>query len=228
MSVVLCIETSTEVCSASLFEGFEAVVEKNCYQPLSHAVMLPQFLQEIFDFARKNQKLPTAVAVSGGPGSYTGLRIGVSSAKGICFALNIPLIALDTLMIIATEAKKKLTGNTMICPMIDARRMEVYTALFDFELNKIEQTQAKIIYENSFEDLLNTSKIVFCGNGVDKCKGVVKQHPNAVFLENIYPLSSNMIEESKRKFDNRIFEDTAYYEPFYLKEFVATVPKNLI
>jgi tRNA threonylcarbamoyladenosine biosynthesis protein TsaB len=227
MSVILCIETSTEVCSASLFEGFEAVVEKNCYQPLSHAVMLPQFLQEIFDFARKNQKFPAAVAVSGGPGSYTGLRIGVSSAKGICFALNIPLIAIDTLMIIATEAKKKLTDNTMICPMIDARRMEVYAALFDFELNKIEQTQAKIICESSFEDLLNTSKIVFCGNGVDKCKSVVK-HPNAVFLENIYPLSANMIEESRRRFDNRIFEDTAYYEPFYLKEFVAAVPRNLV
>jgi tRNA threonylcarbamoyladenosine biosynthesis protein TsaB len=223
---MLCIETSTEVCSALLADKSGILIEKACYEPQNHAVMLPLFLQEILGFARKNGKMPNAVAVSGGPGSYTGLRIGAVSAKGICFALDIPLIAVDTLKVIAIEAKKNFTGNTLFCPMIDARRMEVYTALFDCNMNKISETEAKIIDENSFADLLNTSKIMFCGNGAEKCKDVIN-HKNAIFLENIYPLSINMLDEANRKFAKKEFENTAYYEPFYLKEFLATKPKKM-
>jgi tRNA threonylcarbamoyladenosine biosynthesis protein TsaB len=180
--------------------------------------MLPVFLQEILDFARKNDKMPDAVAVSAGPGSYTGLRIGVSSAKGVCYGLNIPLISVDTMAIIAAEAKKNFNGTALLCPMIDARRMEVYTALFDENLQKISPTEAKIIDEHSFEKELKTSKIVFCGNGAEKYEEIIK-NDNAIFMKNIFPLSKNMISEAKQKFNNKIFEDTAYFEPFYLKEF---------
>jgi tRNA threonylcarbamoyladenosine biosynthesis protein TsaB len=223
---ILHIETASEVCSAALSENSAVLVEKICKKTQSHAIKLPVFLQEIITFADENFKMPDAVAVSAGPGSYTGLRIGVSSAKGLCYGLNIPLISIDTLQLIAAEAQKSINCPTLLCPMIDARRMEVYTALFDENLQKISPTEAKIIDENSFESELKTSKIVFCGNGVEKCKNILKSN-NAIFLDNINPLSINMIQEAERKFKSNIFENTAYFEPFYLKEFLATPPKKI-
>lgn len=228
MAVILSIETSTNICSALIARDSEILSEKICTQPQNHAKQLPLFLEEIINFARQNSVMPDAVAVSAGPGSYTGLRIGVSSAKGLCYALGIPLIAVDTLQIIAKEAVAKYGDNSLLyCPMIDARRMEVYTALFDGKLDKITQTEAKIIDNQSFADLLETQKILFCGNGSDKCRQTIVSD-NAIFLDNINPLSSNMVAIAQEKFANGIFEDTAYFEPFYLKEFVGTKPKSPI
>lgn len=228
MAVILGIETSTHICSALIARDNEILSEKICTQPQNHAKQLPLFLEEIINFARQNSVMPDAVAVSAGPGSYTGLRIGVSSAKGLCYALGIPLIAVDTLQIIAKEALTKYGDNSLLyCPMIDARRMEVYTAIFDGELNKITQTEAKIIDNQSFADMLETRKIVFCGNGADKCRQTITSD-NAIFLDDINPLSNNMVAIAQEKFANGTFEDTAYFEPFYLKEFVGTKPKSPI
>ena len=211
MAIILNIETSTNVCSALLADGDRVLMERVCREPQNHARLLPVFLQEIITFARENGVMPQAVAVSAGPGSYTGLRIGVSSAKGVCYALNIPLIAIDTLEIIAVQAIKEVDREAIYCPMIDARRMEVYTALFD---------------QGAFEDILRERKIIFCGDGADKCKGAI-QDENAVFVDNIVPLSRNMVKLAEDKFDRGDFVDTAYFEPFYLKEFFGTKPKKL-
>jgi len=227
MPTILHIETTTEVCSAILSRGGESLIEKVCLEPQSHAKKLPVFLQEIVDFARKNDVMPQAVAVSAGPGSYTGLRIGISSAKGLCYGLEIPLIAIDTLKIIANAAKKLTDEKVLFCPMIDARRMEVYTALFDENLQNILPTEAKIIDEDFLKKELSQSKIVFCGNGSQKCKEVIK-HENAIFLDDIVPLSINMIADAEKKFAEKDFVDTAYFEPFYAKEFMATKAKSFL
>ena len=190
MSVILSIETSTTVCSATLARNDnEIAVDKVCYEPQNHASKLPVFLEEIINFARRNDIMPDAVAVSAGPGSYTGLRIGVSSAKGLCYALGVPLIAVDTLQTIVVEAK--------------------------------------IIDENSFREVLEEGRVVFCGNGAGKCRQAIR-HPNAVFLDDIHPLSSNMLSVASDKLKSGAVEDTAYFEPFYLKEFVGTKPKPMI
>ena len=225
MPIILHIETTTEVCSALLSCRGEVLIEKICLQPQSHAVKLPVFLQEIINFARKNNLMPNAVSVSAGPGSYTGLRIGISSAKGLCYGLEIPLIAVDTLKIIANAAKKMTTEKVLFCPMIDARRMEVYTALFNENLQNILPTQPKIIDETFLQNELKKSKIIFCGNGAEKCKEIIK-HENAVFLDNVIPLCINMITDAEKKFESKNFENTAYFEPFYAKEFMTTTPKK--
>ena len=228
MAIILNMETSTNVGSALLADGGRVLMERVCREPQNHARLLPVFLQEIITFARENGAMPQAVAVSAGPGSYTGLRIGVSSAKGVCYALNIPLIAIDTLEIIAVQAIKEVDREeaAIYCPMIDARRMEVYTALFDTELNRLSPTEAKIIDQGAFEDILRERKIIFCGDGADKCKGTI-QDKNAVFVDNIVPLSRNMMKLAEDKFDQGDFVDTAYFEPFYLKEFFGTKPKKI-
>ena len=228
MSVILSIETSTTVCSATLARNDnEIAVDKVCYEPQNHASKLPVFLEEIINFARRNDIMPDAVAVSAGPGSYTGLRIGVSSAKGLCYALGVPLIAVDTLQTIVVEAIKRVGDDILYCPMIDARRMEVYTALFDGNAKRLTEVEAKIIDENSFREVLEEGKVVFCGNGAGKCRQAIR-HPNAVFLDDIHPLSSNMLSVASDKLKSGAVEDTAYFEPFYLKEFVGTKPKPMI
>lgn len=228
MSVILSIETSTTVCSATLARNDnEIAIDKVCYEPQNHASKLPVFLEEIINFARRNDMMPDAVAVSAGPGSYTGLRIGVSSAKGLCYALGVPLIAVDTLQTIVVEAIKRVGDDMLYFPMIDARRMEVYTALFDGNAKRLTEVEAKIIDENSFRELLEEGRVVFCGNGADKCRQVIR-HPNAVFLDDIHPISINMLPAAADKLKSGTVEDTAYFEPFYLKEFVGTKPKPMI
>ncbi|HOO23819.1 MAG TPA: tRNA (adenosine(37)-N6)-threonylcarbamoyltransferase complex dimerization subunit type 1 TsaB [Paludibacteraceae bacterium] len=226
MAVILHIETSTDICSIALSENGIVRFSKLCPEGPSHAVKLPLFIEETLNFAHKNGLKPQAVAVSAGPGSYTGLRIGVSSAKGLCFGWNAKLLAIDTLKLIAQGALKQLTkSDALICPMIDARRMEVYSAVYDAQLNIVQSIEAKIIDENAFADLLDQRTIFFCGNGAAKCQNIIT-HANARFLTDIQPLAENMPALAEKAFANQEFQDVAYFEPFYLKEFITTVPKS--
>ncbi len=230
MPFILNIETSTTVCSVALSANGNVIFSKETYEGMSHASVLGVFVEEAMSFIRKNGQSLDAVAVSCGPGSYTGLRIGVSTAKGLCYGLNIPLIAVPTLLVLTEAAKKNsqfIEKETLFCPMIDARRMEVYTALYDNNLQVIKETSAEIITENSFSDILKNYKIIFFGDGAEKCKQLIT-HSNATFLENINPLAKNMLPLSEQAFYQNNFEDVAYFEPFYLKDFIATTPKNRI
>jgi tRNA threonylcarbamoyladenosine biosynthesis protein TsaB len=236
MATILNIETATEVCSVTLARDGEILAEKESLEGLNHSRLLTIFIDEIF---RENNFDPAqldAVAVSKGPGSYTGLRIGVSVAKGLCYSLGIPLIAVGTLDALgkyaAHNAENYIQGienleDALFCPMIDARRMEVYTAVFNRKGEKIEPVYAKIIDENSFTEYLNQHPVLFFGNGAEKCKPELT-HPNAVFSGPLKASARFMIKLAEEKYNNNDFEDVAYFEPFYLKNFIATVPKNKI
>ncbi len=230
MALILSLETSTKVCSVCLSENDNIIAKKELYEANSHATHLTVFIQELFEGLNDIYiKDIDAVAVSSGPGSYTGLRIGVSVAKGICYALNKPLIAITSLEALATAAldNENLNEETLICPMIDARRMEVYTALFDYNITLLNDITAEIIDENSFSKELAGKSIIFLGDGAAKCKDTILSE-NAIFIENKAPLASNMVKTAYKKFQNQEFEDVAYFEPFYLKDFVATTPKKNI
>jgi tRNA threonylcarbamoyladenosine biosynthesis protein TsaB len=232
MSKILCIETSTNVCSVALTEKGKVLFSEEEFSANSHAAMLTVLIERIMKRAGIEINEIDAVAVSSGPGSYTGLRIGVSTAKGICYALDKPLIAVSSLYIIAQQALLMHNDilnndNILLCPMIDARRMEVYTALFDKNLNNIEDISAKIINADSYSALLEKQKIAFFGNGSTKCKALIS-NDNAIFIDNIYPVASAMAMSVYKKFNDNHFEDTAYFEPFYLKDFIATTPKNIL
>ena len=171
-----------------------------------------------------------AVAVSCGPGSYTGLRIGVSMAKGLCFGLGIPLIGINTLEIMTCHVmfREKYPENTLFCPMIDARRMEVYSAIYDLSLNPVKPVSADIIEADTYENFLREQSVLFFGNGAAKCRSVLT-NPKALFLDkDINPLASDMLALAEKAFRERDFKDVAYFEPFYLKEFVATKPKHKV
>ena len=230
MALILSIETSTKVCSVCLSENDNIIIKKELYEANSHATHLTVFIQDLFNDI-KEYKISDidAVAVSSGPGSYTGLRIGVSVAKGICYALSKPLIAITSLEALAYAAidNENLKDGTLICPMIDARRMEVYTTLYNARFEKIKEISAEIIDENSFAETLKQQPILFLGDGATKCKDVIKNE-NAIFIENKAPLAANMVKTAYQKFQDKKFEDVAYFEPFYLKDFVATTPKNKV
>ncbi len=234
MALILSLETSTKVCSVCLSSDNEILARKELFEANSHATHLTVLIQELFNnLSNYNISDIDVVAVSSGPGSYTGLRIGVSVAKGICYALNKPLIAITSLECLAHAAFEnpllvgKIDENTIYCPMIDARRMEVYTALFNSKMERIKDISAEIIDETSFKDRLSNSKIVFLGDGAEKCKDVI-QHKNAIFLDNQAPLAANMLQLALNKYQNNQFEDVAYFEPFYLKDFIATTPKKKV
>lgn len=227
MSCILNIETATEVCSVAVSSERKIIFQKEETKGPSHAVLLGQFVNEAVEYLRAENIKLDAVAVSCGPGSYTGLRIGVSEAKGLCYGLDIPLISIPTLKLMAHSVSNLVEKSILLCPMIDARRMEVYDALFDTELNELQSVSADIIDENSFADFLTKDKIAFFGNGSEKCKAVL-QRPNAVFLDNIYPRAIDMVKLADEAFESGSFVDVAYFEPFYLKEFVATTPKNKV
>jgi len=190
----------------------------------SHSAALGVYVAEAVGFVQANGLRFDAVAVSEGPGSYTGLRIGISLTKGLCFAWSIPLIALPTLKVMASRLAP---AASYLCPMIDARRMEVYAALYDGNLNEIEPVQPIIIDEGSYQGRLAQNEIIFFGNGAEKCKPVIHSS-NAIFIDGIYPLASDMIDEAEKAFISKNFVDVAYFEPFYLKEFQATTPKNKV
>lgn len=229
MPVIINIETSTTVCSVSVSDNENIIFNKIDIEGPSHAALLGVFVDEAVKFLRSQHLTADAVAVSCGPGSYTGLRIGVSEAKGVCFGMDIPLIAINTPLIMASGVvgNVDLPEEVLLCPMIDARRMEVYAAIYDQRLNVVRDIQADIVDEHSYEALLEKNKVVFFGNGADKCKNKLTSE-NALFLENIYPQATDMVTLSNKAYHKKNFVDVAYFEPFYLKEFVATTPKKKI
>jgi len=229
MALILNIETSTTICSVSIAKDGKKIIGKESNEKNAHSKILTVFIEEVFKEANLKVKDVDAVAVSKGPGSYTGLRIGVSAAKGIAYGANKPLISVSTLLNMAYGAKQvlKINKDDLFAPMIDARRMEVYTQLFDYELNSLNKINAKIIDEQSFLAELENHKIHFFGDGAIKCKDIIK-HENAIFYEDYHPSADYMIAFSEKAFNENNFEDVAYFEPFYLKDFVATIPKKNI
>ncbi|KPL11163.1 MAG: tRNA threonylcarbamoyladenosine biosynthesis protein TsaB [Bacteroides sp. SM1_62] len=236
MALILNLDTSTQICSVALALDGELLGLKESQEDKSHASLLAVFIKHTLEENAKAISDLDAVAVCKGPGSYTGLRIGVSTAKGLAYGSGIPLISVDTLSSMATgvihghllqnEALPE-DKSFLLCPMIDARRMEVYTAVFLPSGEMIEPIAAKIIQENSFKDILEQNRVVFFGNGAAKCRDTIK-HPNAIFLEGIETSASYMVSLAESAWQQKHFEDVAYFEPFYLKDFLATIPKNKV
>lgn len=228
MAKILNIETSTRVCSVTLaIDGTVVAIEESHTQN-SHSELITLFCDNVLKESGLTFNDLDAIAVSKGPGSYTGLRIGVSTAKGLCYGLDIPLISVGTLLAMAAGIAPKIDESktdVILCPMIDARRMEVYTSLFSFGLDEIEPTTAKIIDADSFSDYLGNKTLIFAGDGAPKCKEILGHNPNAIFLDDFNTSAAYMSMLSEQKFNNKDFENTAYFEPFYLKDFVAGIPK---
>lgn len=229
MACILHIETSTDVCSVALSEDGAILFTKEDFDGPQHAVTLGVFVDEVLSMADSHAKPIDAVALSCGPGSYTGLRIGASMAKGICYGRNLPLIALPTLKVMSVPIllMDELPEDALLCPMIDARRMEVYAAIYDRALNPIKEVSADIITADSYAEYLREHPVYFFGNGAAKCKEVIT-HQNARFIDDIQPLARWMFPLADRAFLDGTFQDVAYFEPFYLKEFVATIAKNKV
>lgn len=223
MTHILCLETATTNCSVALSINGEVVAmqEDNALK-YSHAERLHVFIKEVLEEASITKDQLQAIAVSKGPGSYTGLRIGVSAAKGLCAALDVPLISVDTLG--ALSRKLTVNDGELIIPMLDARRMEVYSAVFDNSGNSIRETQAQILDETSFIEYLDKGVVHFIGNGVEKFKEIC-EHPNARFVLEELPSSMQMAALAQEKFNANDLEDVAYFEPYYLKDFIAGKPK---
>lgn len=230
MSCILNLDTSTDVCSVAVSEDGACIYHQEDHSGPNHAVKLGVYVDEALSFADSHAIPVDAVAVSCGPGSYTGLRIGVSMAKGICYGRNIPLIAVPTLELLCVPVllgHEEIEENALLCPMLDARRMEVYAALYDRALCPVRETKADIVDENTYKEWLDERPIYFFGNGADKCKDVLT-HPNAHIIENVEPLAKWMHPLAEKRIAEHKYEDVAYFVPFYLKDFVAKMPKKLI
>lgn len=230
MSCILNIETSTNVCSVALSQDGVCLYEDVNMEGPSHAQVLAGYVKNVVSFADSHAIPIDAIAISKGPGSYTGLRIGVSEAKGVAYGRDAKLLSVPTLKLLTVPillGHEELPEDALLCPMIDARRMEVYCALYDRALNEVVQTQALVIDSDSFKNYLDKLPIYFMGNGADKCVETI-QHPNAHFIKNIVPRAKNMIPLAEMAMAKEQFEDVAYFEPFYLKEFVATKSKKLL
>ena len=218
MSLILSLETSTPVCSAALFSDDRLLAHIELHQEQAHAGKLAVLIEKLFELSGKSKKDLKAVAISSGPGSYTGLRIGASTAKGICYALGTQLIACNSLEIMVWRVQQVNTIGALLCPMLDARRMEVYCALYDAEGKMMTEVQSKIIDHTSFAELLAGNKILFFGNGAPKCRGTIT-HANAIFVEDIYPNALDLGRIASVKYQEGLPEDLISFEPFYLKEF---------
>ncbi len=217
-TLILNIETTTKNCSVSLSKNGQLIALKEINEGgYSHAENLHPFIDAVLQDTQYNYTDLSAIAVSKGPGSYTGLRIGVSAAKGLCFALDIPLISIDTLLALAYKVK---VDSDVIIPVLDARRMEVYQAVFTSKYRQLETTKAKVVEKDTYNKYLDKGKVTFIGDAVEKIKTFIK-HPKAVFIENEFPSAKEMIALSYKKFLQKDFEDVAYFEPFYLKDFIA-------
>jgi len=225
--VILHIETSTNICSVAISQKGKCLFSTFNADGMNHAALLSVFIAEGLDILKNSGKKLDAVAVSSGPGSYTGLRIGVSTAKGLCYGLDIPLIAVSTLEILTVEALMNVKDieNALFCPMIDARRMEVYNAFYNGKLEIIREIKAEIITSDIYDEILAVQPVYFFGNGSEKCKEFIS-HANARFIDNLNPLAENMINLAEKAFNEKSFVDTAYFEPFYLKEFQTTTAKK--
>ncbi len=230
MSCILHIETSTNVCSVAVSDGGEVIFNEEDHSGPNHAEKLGVFVDEALSFI-DNHAIPLkAVAVSCGPGSYTGLRIGVSMAKGICYGRSVKLIAVPTLELLSVPVllrEEIKEDNALLCPMLDARRMEVYAGLYDRALKPKREIQADIVDANTYKTFLDKGKVYFFGNGAAKCMEAIA-HSNAVLIEGIEPLAKYMQPLAERRFAEEVFEDVAYFVPFYLKDFVAIKPKKLL
>ena len=223
MAIILNIETATKNCSVSIAKNGEILAIKELNNGnYSHAEVLHPFIVAILEEANITSQELDAVAVSKGPGSYTGLRIGVSAAKGLCFAFDRPLISIETLRSLAHSIS---IDKGVIIPMLDARRMEVYAAVFNSDYDSVREIKAEIIDETSFLEYLENQKVYFLGDGAQKCKEIIT-HENAVFVDDKFPSSKEMAELSYSKYKKNDIEDVAYFEPFYLKDFVVIPQKK--
>lgn len=225
MAFILSLETSTAVCSVAVHEEERLLATLEIHREQSHASKLAVLVDEVFALAGVKVDQVNAVVISSGPGSYTGLRIGTSTAKGICYSVGIPLIAVGTLDLLAAQVKRINTMRAYLCPMIDARRMEVYCQLIDADGRTVEPVQAKVIEANSFEEYLNNAPIIFFGNGAAKCRPMI-QHSNAVFVDDVYPSAETLGKIGFGKYQRNQVEDLIHFEPYYLKEFMIKKPRG--
>lgn len=229
MSCILNIETSTNVCSVAVSQGGVCLFKRVDNSGPNHAVALGVFVDEALSFVDSRAIPLDAVAVSCGPGSYTGLRIGVSMAKGICYGRGLKLIAVPTLELMAVPVllEHELDDDTLLCPMLDARRMEVYAGIYDRALHEVRPVQADVVDGDTYSEYLDKGKVCFFGNGACKCLDTIN-HPNAVLVKGIEPLAEYMFPLAEKRMAEGRFEDVAYFVPFYLKDFVAKTPKKLL
>lgn len=229
-TIILHIEASTEICSVALSQDGHVFFERVNRDDRSHAKVLAPFVEEALQTADSQGAKINAVALSCGPGSYTSLRIASSTAKGVCYGRNIPLIAIPTtaIMCVPVLFRDDIPEDALLCPMIDARRTEVYATVYNRALGIEKETHAEVVTADSFKEHLETGPVYFFGNGAAKCKEIIT-HPNARFLdEHRNPLAKNMMPLAERAWFDEKFEDIAYFEPFYLKNFIATKPKELL
>ena len=232
MALILNIETSTSVCSVALTAEGAVLCHFEDFNGRNHAALLSGYIKGCLDWVRDHEMKLEAVAVSVGPGSYTGLRIGLSEAKGLAYALDIPLIGVDTLKIMAVHAMFNfdIEPDDRFMPMIDARRMEVYTAVYDMSLDAIEQPHPLIVEADSLHDAASSAipgRLLVMGDGSTKIKDVINAEPNIVFVDDVVPLAVDMMPLAERAYRDRDFLDLAYSAPFYLKDFQATKPKKM-
>lgn len=231
MALLILLETTTTACSVALSRDGKRLASRETNNGYSHAENLAPFVRDVLAEAWQTVADLDAVSVSKGPGSYTGLRIGVSTAKGIAYGSNIPLIAVDTLesmALAATANHEAIEADHLLCPMLDARRMEVYAALFDASGKRLRETGADVVDENTYRDFLDQGPTWFFGPGAAKCAALLDQHPNYRFLPDRFPDATDQIPLAEKAFAEKQFEDVAYFEPFYLKDFVAIKPKKLL
>lgn len=232
MDLILLIETSTQVCSVALSDGPDLIAIRESDEPNIHASHVALFIDEVSRESGVKLNKLSAVAVSKGPGSYTGLRIGVSSAKGLCYSADIPLISVSTLrsmtsgLVERLKAEgKKIPADSLFCPMIDARRMEVYNGLYDTGLELVRAIRAEVIQASSFSEELERNPVWFFGDGAEKCRPLLGNNPHANFIQDFTPSARFMIPLAYKKYQGSRFEDTAYFEPFYLKDFIPGLPR---
>jgi tRNA threonylcarbamoyladenosine biosynthesis protein TsaB len=231
--MIICLETATNLCSVALCDSAGVISLRESNESKSHASMLTTFIDEVLKETGIKALELDAIAVSKGPGSYTGLRIGVSVAKGIAYAASVPLIATETTLSmfwgISENYKKnpESDNNLLFCPMLDARRMEVYYAIFDYNGEKIKEVSAEIIHEDSFGNIPDSHKIIFFGDGAAKCKEVIKR-ANVIFADDFRISAAHMRIPVFHSFNNQHFEDVAYFEPLYLKDFITSIPRKNI
>lgn len=231
MTLILCIETSSSNCSIALLSGNNIISSLELSEGYVHSEKLHPGINEVLMKSEYKPEDLDGIMIGSGPGSFTGLRIGSAAAKGFSYALSIPLMSLSSIQNMAFQVLSQnksfnIPEKFMLCPMIDARRMEVYCAIFDQNMNEVLSESAVIVNDSTFTDYLKDSTVVFFGSGMEKIKAFYVENPNAIFIEGILPSALAMKAEANRKFRDQVFESTAYFEPAYIKGFQATKPKN--